>query len=182
MVADPSLDKGVLKAVIQENVLGLAGMRKDLAFACQQFAVSERRACKLLGMDRGSYRLRTQPDRNGPLGEALVSLAWQKPRYRYRRLHALLRDDEHPATVMRICSLYRAEGLAVRRLKRKRLSRVAVASHLVRSNQQWALDFACDSGHRPRYSRTRTSGDGCNGENQKRFGATTVPGRPAGTS
>ena len=29
----------------------------------------------------------------------------------------------------------------VRRLKRKRLSRVAVASHLVRSNQEWALDL-----------------------------------------
>jgi putative transposase len=33
----------------------------------------------------------------------------------------------------------------VRRLRRKRLSRVAVASHLVRSNQEWALDFACDT-------------------------------------
>ena len=33
----------------------------------------------------------------------------------------------------------------MRRLKRKRLSRVAVASHLVRSNQEWALDFACDT-------------------------------------
>ena len=33
----------------------------------------------------------------------------------------------------------------VRRLKRKRLSRVAVASHLVRSNQEWALDFVCDA-------------------------------------
>jgi hypothetical protein len=29
----------------------------------------------------------------------------------------------------------------VRRLKRKRLARVVVASHLVRSNQEWALDF-----------------------------------------
>ena len=33
----------------------------------------------------------------------------------------------------------------MRRLKRKRLSRVAVASHLGRSNQEWALDFACDT-------------------------------------
>jgi putative transposase len=33
----------------------------------------------------------------------------------------------------------------VHRLRRKRLSRVAVASHLVRSNQEWALDFACDA-------------------------------------
>src|ERR1700685_920750 len=123
----------------------LAGMRQDLAFTCQQFQVSERRACKLFGMDRGSYRYEPRPDRNGSLREALVSLARKKPRYGYRRLHALLERREHPASVMRIYRLYRAEGLAVRRLKRKRLSRVATASRLVRSNQEWALDFACDT-------------------------------------
>ena len=120
-------------------------MRKDVAFACERFQVSERRACKLLGMDRGSYRYEPRPDRNAQLREALVELARQKPRYGYRRLHALLVRRDHPASVMRIYRLYRAEGLAVRRLKRKRLSRVAVASHLVRSNQEWALDFACDT-------------------------------------
>src|SRR5580700_705869 len=120
-------------------------MRKDVAFAAQQFEVSERRACKLLGMDRGSYRYEPRPDRNASLREALVWLAKQKPRYGYRRLHALLTKRDHSASVMRIYRLYRAEGLAVRRLKRKRLARVAVASHLVRSNQEWALDFACDT-------------------------------------
>jgi putative transposase len=123
----------------------LAGMRTDVAFACQQFEVSERRACKLMDVDRGSYRYEPRPDRNAQLREALIALARQKPRYGYRRLHALLVRRDHPASVMRIYRLYRAEGLAVRRLKRKRLSRVAVASHLVRSNQEWALDFACDT-------------------------------------
>jgi hypothetical protein len=37
-------------------------MRKDVAFACEQFQVSERRACKLLGVDRGSYRYEPRPD------------------------------------------------------------------------------------------------------------------------
>ena len=120
-------------------------MRKDVAFASQQFEVSERRACKLMGMDRGSYRYEPRPDRNVPLRKALVELARQKPRYGYRRLHALLVRRDHPASAMRIYRLYRAEGLAVRRLKRKRLSRVPVASHLVRSNQEWALDFASDT-------------------------------------
>ena len=120
-------------------------MRKDVAFACAGYQVSERRACKLLGMDRGSYRYEPRPDHNAKLREALVSLARQKPRYGYRRLHALLERRDHPASVMRIYRLYRKEGLAVRRLKRKRLSRVAVSSHLVRSNQEWALDFASDT-------------------------------------
>ena len=60
-------------------------MRKDVAFASQQFEVSERRACKLMGMDRGSYRYEPRPDRNVELREALVTLARQKPRYGYRR-------------------------------------------------------------------------------------------------
>ncbi len=120
-------------------------MRKDVAFACERFQVSERRACKLLGMDRGSYRYEPRPDHNGPLREALVALARQKPRYGYRRLHALLERRDHPASIMRIYRLYQAEGLAVRRLKRKRLSRVAAVTHVVRSNQEWALDFVCDT-------------------------------------
>ena len=109
-------------------------MRKDVAFACERFQVSERRACKLLGVDRGSYRYEPRADRNRELREALVILARQKPRYGYRRLHALLSRRDHPASVMRIYRLYRAEGLAVRRLRRKRFSRVVVASYLVRSN------------------------------------------------
>ena len=56
-------------------------MRKDVAFVCEQLAGSERRACKLLGMDRGSYRYEPRPDHNRPLREALVALALQKPRY-----------------------------------------------------------------------------------------------------
>jgi putative transposase len=120
-------------------------MRKDVAFAREQFRVSERRACKLLGVDRGSYRYEPRPDRNAELREALVTLARQKPRFGYRRLHAVLTKRNQGVSAMRIYRLYRAEGLAVRRLKRKRLSRVAVASHLVRRNQEWALDFACDT-------------------------------------
>ena len=77
-------------------------MRKDVAFACQQFPVSERRACKLLGMDRHSYRYEPRPDRNAELREALITIAKQKPRYGYRRLHALLTRRDHPASVMRI--------------------------------------------------------------------------------
>jgi putative transposase len=65
-------------------------MRTDVMFACEQFGVSERWACKLLGGDRSSYRYEPRRDRNAELREALVALARQKPRYGYRRLHALM--------------------------------------------------------------------------------------------
>jgi len=57
-------------------------VRKDVAFASQQFHVSERRACELIRIDRGTYRYEPQPDRNAELREALIELAKQKPRYR----------------------------------------------------------------------------------------------------
>ena len=121
-------------------------MRKDVAFACEQFQVSERRACKLMGMDRGSYRYEPRPDRNGQLRQELVDAGPAEAAVRISATACAAGAARiiRPAH-MRVYRLYRAEGLAVRRLKRKRLSRVAVASHLVRSNQEWALDFVCDT-------------------------------------
>jgi len=120
-------------------------VRKDVAFACEQLGVSERRACKLIAVDRSSYRYEPRVDHNAALRQELVNLARQKPRYGYRRLHALVTRRGFPVSAQRVYRLYRAEGLMVRRLKRKRLARVAVASHLVRSNQEWALDFVSDA-------------------------------------
>ena len=99
-------------------------MRKDVAFACEQHKVSERRACKLLGVDRGSYRYDRRPDRNAELRKELVELARQKPRYGYRRLQVLLERRDHKASAMRVYRLYRAEGLAVRRLVRTQVGRI----------------------------------------------------------
>jgi putative transposase len=123
----------------------LAGMRQDVAFAIEQFPVTERRACKLVGLDRSSYRYEPRLDRNAALRQELVTLARQKPRYGYRRLHALLSRRGFAASAQRVYRLYRTEGLMVRRMKRKRLARMAVQPHVMRSNQEWALDFVTDA-------------------------------------
>lgn len=107
--------------------------------------MSERRACKLLGVDRASYRYEPVPDRNAELREELMKLARQKPRYGYRRLHAVLERRGQAVNVKRIYRLYAEEGLAVRRRKRKRLVRErAVEPRLIRANQEWAMDFIVD--------------------------------------
>jgi putative transposase len=117
-----------------------------VALVHEQFEVSERRACKLLGVDRSTYRYEPRADHNADLREELVTLARQKPRYGYRRLHVLLERRGQKVSVMRLYRLYREEGLAVRRLKRKRLSRPEAKMPLhVRSNQEWALDFVADT-------------------------------------
>ncbi len=110
-----------------------------------EFRLSERTACKLLGVERSSYRYEPRPDRNIELREALVKLARQKPRYGYRRLHALLSRRGHEVNVKRVYRLYLEERLAVRRRKRKHLVRDrALAPRLLRPNQEWAMDFIVD--------------------------------------
>ena len=107
--------------------------------------MSERRACKLLGVDRASYRYEPKPDRNAELRDELVKLARQKPRYGYRRLHAVLERRGQQVNVKRVYRLYAEEGLAVRRRRRKRLVRERVAEpRLIRANQEWAMDFIVD--------------------------------------
>jgi putative transposase len=116
-----------------------------VAFVSAEFRLSERTACKLLEVERSSYRYEPRPDRNVALRDDLLKLARQKPRYGYRRLHALLRRRGHPANVKRVYRLYVEEGLTVRRRRRKRLVRErAIEPRLVRSNQEWAMDFIVD--------------------------------------
>lgn len=123
----------------------LVGRRQDVAFVVAEYGVSERRACKLLGMDRSSYRYEPQPDRNAQLRQELVSLARQKPRFGYRRLGALLLRRGFQFNHKRLYRLYRQEHLAVRRLKRKRLARpTAPIAALSRANQEWSMDFVQD--------------------------------------
>ena len=116
-----------------------------MAFAQCEFHLSERTACKLLGVERSSYRYEPRPDRNAELREELVKLARQKPRYGYRRLHALLSRRGHEVNVKRIYRLYVEERLMVRRKRRKRLARERVAEpRLTGANQEWAMDFIVD--------------------------------------
>jgi putative transposase len=124
----------------------LVGARRDAAFVVEKFGYSERAACKLVGIERSTYRYAPKPDRNDKLRGELVAIAKQKPRYGYRRLWVLLQRRGWNANPKRIYRLYRQEHLMVRRLKRKRIQRVgAPASLISRPNQEWALDFVSDS-------------------------------------
>ena len=96
-------------------------------------------------MDRASYRYEPKPDRNAELREELVKLARQKPRYGYRRLHAVLERRGQAVNVKRVYRLYVEQGLAVRRRRRKRLVRdQQMEPRLIRANQEWAMDFIVD--------------------------------------
>ena len=128
-----------------------------MAFVCAEFSQSERTACKLLGVDRSSYRYEPRPDRNAELREELMQLARQKPRFGYRRLHAILERRGQAVNVKRIYRLYTEVGLAVRRRPRKRLVRDPLVSvRLTRPNQEWAMNFIVDGLANGRMVRMRS--------------------------
>jgi putative transposase len=76
-----------------------------------------------------------------------LALAGQRRRFGYRRLTLLLRREGQVVNHKRVYRLYKEEGLAVRRRRRKR---VATARRLrpppvTRPNQRWAMDFVGDT-------------------------------------
>lgn len=122
-------------------------MRRDVTLVMTEHRLSEREACKLLEVNRSTYRYQPRPDHNESLRQALLAVARQKPRYGYRRVWIeLTMRLGWKVSVGRVHRLYRAEGLMVRRLKRKRLkSTVPLNPLLTRPNQEWALDFVSDA-------------------------------------
>ena len=109
--------------------------------------LSERRACRVVGMARSSARYASCRGADEPLRERLRTHAAQRPRYGYRRLHILLQRDGHAVNHKKLYRLYRAEGLMVRHRRRKRLAgmpRVPLPCP-TRPLQRWSMDFVSDT-------------------------------------
>jgi putative transposase len=122
-----------------------------------EHGLSERHACKLLEVDRASYRYEPVPDQDAALRTALIELAKQRPRFGYRRLAALLAKRGFQASLKLVHRLYREERLAVRRQKRKHVQRsVPPLAESATPNQEWAIDFVTDSLATGRSFRTLT--------------------------
>jgi len=110
------------------------------------FSISQRRACRLVAIDRSSarYQARRVDDETG-LRSALEKLAQRYPRYGYRRLWVELRRAGYAVNHKRVYRLYRQGRLRLRRKAGRRLAPRGVALvQLTRPNQQWALDFVHD--------------------------------------
>jgi putative transposase len=114
----------------------------------ERYGLSERRACRLVGIGRSTLRYRSHARADEPsLRQRLRELAAERPRFGYRRLHVLLRREGVIVNHKRIERLYREERLAVPRWKRKRVARDGRGRAALpeRPNQQWGIDFVSDT-------------------------------------
>lgn len=109
--------------------------------------LSERRAVRFTGFPRSTIRYRSVRLPQTALVTRLHELAAERPRWGYRWLHRLLVREGWPVNRKRVQRLYRQEGLAVRRRRKRRRSAVPrpVRPALTGPNQRWSLDFIHDA-------------------------------------
>ena len=123
-----------------------AARREAAAYLQAAFAMSERQACRVIGVDRSSVRYRASKPDDGVLRERLKVLAQERRRFGYRRLHVLLRREGHAVNKKRVQRLYREEKLTVRRCgghTRAVGTRVPIGVPL-RPDERGSLDFVSD--------------------------------------
>jgi putative transposase len=111
-----------------------------------QYQMSERHACRLLGVGRSTHRYRARQDRDAALRTRLKELAARRMRFGYRRLRAMLLREGMPANHKRVYRLYREEGLAMRIRQRRRIrwNGAVVKPAASQPNQRWSMDFVSD--------------------------------------
>lgn len=146
VVADLTLDKEALKELLAKKLVKPAGRRRACRHLIETREMSERRACRLVGLHRSVARYCGRPRDDSAARTRLRELAGAYRRYGYLRLHVLLRNEGLVMNHKRTYRLYREEDLSVRRRKRKRLHRERVPlPPTERRNQRWAMDFVSDS-------------------------------------
>ena len=108
---------------------------------------SERKACQLVGANRASMRYISHKPEEGLLREKIVSIAHEKRRYGYRRIHMLLKREKIVINHKKLFRIYKELGLKVlKRGGRKRaVGTRVIAMPLRRINQEWSLDFVHDA-------------------------------------
>jgi putative transposase len=123
-----------------------AARREAVAHLQAAHNLSERQACRVVGVDRSSVRYRsTKPD-DGVLRGRLKALAEVRRRFGYRRLHVLLRREGHAVNRKRVQRIYREEKLTVRRHggRKRAIGTRAPLDVVPRPNERWSLDFVSD--------------------------------------
>ena len=132
-----------------------------------EYQMSERHACRLVGLGRSTYRYRRRKaERDVALRARLKELAAERMRFGYRRLRAMLTREGISANHKHVYRLYREEGLAMRIRHRRRIRWAGTVSSPGGSqpNERWSMDFVSDCLSTGRVIRMLTVVDDCTRE------------------
>jgi putative transposase len=113
----------------------------------ERHGLSQRHACRLVGLDRSTLRYRRKRPDDATVRQRLRELAAERRRFGYRRLGWMLQREGHAMNHKKLYRLYREEQLMVRRRRgRKRALGTRAPMMLPEAiNQRWSLDFVSDA-------------------------------------
>ncbi len=146
LLADTMLDNAMLKDIAGKMV-ALGVRRQAVAQLREHHEVSERRACRALGIDRSVVRYRACRGDDAAIRQRLRSLAAERRRFGYRRLGLLVAREGVRLNPKKLSRLYREERLQVRRRggRKRALGTRRPMSLPVAKNEGRSLDFVSDT-------------------------------------
>jgi putative transposase len=108
---------------------------------------SERRACRLIGVDRTAFQYRPKRGGDAAVRARLRELANERRRFGYRRLAVMLKRDGLKMNLKKVYRLYKEERLTVRKRggRKRALGTRAPMTLPQGANQRWSLDFVQDA-------------------------------------
>src|SRR3984893_12945952 len=124
-----------------------AAQRLAVSKVMERHGLSQRHACRLVGMDRSTLRYQGKRPDDSTLRQRLRELAAERRRFGYRRLGWMLAREGHAMNHKRLYRLYCEEKLMVRRRGRRKraLGTRAPMPLPCAINQRWSLDFVSDT-------------------------------------
>jgi putative transposase len=123
-----------------------AAQREAVAHLCTVHQVSQRRACRAIGVDRTLIRYQRRRGDDRAVRARLRELARVRRRFGWRRLHVLLSREGVHLNHKKLRRLYGEECLQVRRRggRKRALGTRAPMALPQGPNQRWSLDFVSD--------------------------------------
>ncbi|WP_155827027.1 IS3 family transposase [Jongsikchunia kroppenstedtii] len=152
LLADAELEKDALREIAKGKILSPTAKRAAIGMLTEKLGMSERLACKVVGLSRSAYRrplqAQTPADPDADLRAQLRRYARKNPRHGFRRAWAHLRFDQGMAiNKKKVHRLWVDEGLQVARAPRRKRAGVSTIPVMAADAPKmvWALDFQFDS-------------------------------------
>ncbi|WP_348657154.1 IS3 family transposase [uncultured Sulfitobacter sp.] len=177
LLADTMLDNVVLKDLPGKELTTLSKRREAALRAMRDHEISQRRACRLVGVDPKTVRRERPPD-CAEIRREMQEVAGKRRRFGYRRIGVLLERKGMIMNHKKLYRLYREEGLSVKR-RRGRKGAQGTRTPMpqaVRPNARWSLDFLSDSFGASRKFRILAVIDDCSRENLGLIADTSISG------
>lgn len=119
--------------------------RQAVAHLVNQRGLSQRHACRLMGVHRSTVRYKSHQREDEPTTVALIrEYAHEQPMYGYRIIAAMLKHDGYGINLKRVYRIWRQEGLQLPRRKtgKRRFGDSTGRLHRAsRPNEVWSYDF-----------------------------------------